>query len=140
MENLQHCWSKNLRKNLNKLSGSRYPVTKFLWTIFFLSFWTNDVEDFPKLTWTISPPSCEFFLSGTVFFYIAWNGLYGCQWYRSHCKTAILVQNAVPFKKNRTMSTVLIKHYLVAVIINFNPIWHSTDGLGTYIYYYLFYY
>ena len=68
-----------------------------------------------------------------IFFHIAWNGLYGCQWYRSHCKTAILVQNAVAFKNNRTVSTVLIKHYLVALIINFNPIWHSTDGLGTYL-------
>ena len=26
---------------------------------FFLSCWTNDVEDFPKLTWIISPSSCH---------------------------------------------------------------------------------
>ena len=26
---------------------------------FFLSFWTNDVEDFPKVTWILSPPSCH---------------------------------------------------------------------------------
>ena len=26
---------------------------------FFLSCWTNDVEDFPKVTWIISPPSCQ---------------------------------------------------------------------------------
>ena len=26
---------------------------------FFLSCWTNDVEDFPKATWVISPPSCH---------------------------------------------------------------------------------
>ena len=26
---------------------------------FFLSFWTNDVEDFMKVTWIIFPPSCQ---------------------------------------------------------------------------------
>ena len=26
---------------------------------FFLSCWTNDVEDFPKVTWIIFPPSCQ---------------------------------------------------------------------------------
>ena len=36
-----------------------------------------------------------FFLSATAFLHIAWNGLYGCQCYCSHCKTAIWLKNAV---------------------------------------------
>ena len=35
-ENLQHRWSNNLRKNLNKLHGSQYPVTQYSLFKFFL--------------------------------------------------------------------------------------------------------
>ena len=45
----------------------------------------------------------RFLLSVTAFLYIAWNGLYGCQWYCSHCKTLIWLKNEVALRKNRTM-------------------------------------
>ena len=47
-ENLQHRWTNNLRKNLNKLHcGRGYCLPRSVLK-FFLSCWTNDVEDFPK--------------------------------------------------------------------------------------------
>ena len=43
----------------NKLSGSQYPDADFLWTNLFLSCWTNDDTDFPKVIRIISPLSCH---------------------------------------------------------------------------------
>ena len=40
-----------------------------------------------------------FFLSATAFLYIAWNGWPACQWYCSHCKTAIWLKNAIALTK-----------------------------------------
>ena len=52
------CVLPNLRKKLNKLQivqqGTDYHE---VYSNFFLSCWTNDVEDFPKVTWIIFPPS-----------------------------------------------------------------------------------
>ena len=55
LDNLQKIWSNNLRKNVNKLSGSQYPVAQFLWT----NHRTNDVTKFSKVTYIISPMSCH---------------------------------------------------------------------------------
>ena len=41
----------------------------------------------------------------TAFLYITWNGLHGCQWYCSHCKTVIWFKNAVTLRKIKTLWT-----------------------------------
>ena len=43
---------------MNKLIGSQYFVAQFLWTYFFLSCWTNDVTNFPKVMNLMSSPNC----------------------------------------------------------------------------------
>ena len=50
------------------------------------------------------------------FFYIIWNGLYGCQWYCSYCKTAIWLKNAVALRKIRTVWTDL-KRYQISNLL-----------------------
>ena len=42
-----------MQKNVNKLSGSQYPVTQFLWTNF-SDFWLNIVQETLKLEWQCS--------------------------------------------------------------------------------------
>ena len=46
------------KKLVHKSCATGYwlPLSLFK---FFLKFWTNDVEDFPKVTWIIFPPSCH---------------------------------------------------------------------------------
>ena len=56
-----------------------------------------------KLTYLRPIHTVRFFLSVTAFLYIAWNGFYGCQWYCSHCKTAIWSKNVVALRKNCTV-------------------------------------
>ena len=46
--NLQHRWSKNLRKNLNKLHGSQYPVAQYSFFKFFLKLFDQWCWRFSK--------------------------------------------------------------------------------------------
>ena len=45
----------NFKKNVNKLIDSKCFVAQFLLTHFFLSCWTNDVTNFPKVMKLMSP-------------------------------------------------------------------------------------
>ena len=49
-----------VQKIVTKLIGSQYLVAQFLWIHFFLSCWTSDVTNSPKVMKLMSLPKCHF--------------------------------------------------------------------------------